>query len=174
MKKSTYIFLLIIFTCLLLGCGSSKTKTTATTKTTSKAVVTSTIKEVSSIETKYYGDTLKGKIPLPKLTEKPTVISFESGGTKLDVTLTDNSFSYKVTPKHVATTTINSVKESDTKAVADVEQVQEVKTVKIEEPWRPPWWSYVIVIVIIGGAFYYIKTKINPFKSLLKLILKLF
>lgn len=172
MKKSIYIFLLIIFTCFLLGCSSTKTKVAATTKTTAKAVVTSKIKEVKSIETKHFGDTLKGAIPLPELTEKPTVIRVESGGTILDLVLTNNTLAYKVTPKHIATTTINSVKESDTKAVADVVQVQKVKAVQIKQPWRPPWLliSLVIAIVVIGTIAYYLK----PIKSLLKPILKLF
>ena len=171
MKLTLKILLTLSIIYLLNGCGTTKIKSSTATKTTVKSVETKAVKEVVNIETKHFGDTLKGVMPLPKLTKEPVVLTVESGGTKLDLILTDNKLTYKVVPKHIATTTINSVKESDTKAVADVVQVEEAKAVSIKEPWRPPWWSYLLfTAIIIGVVSYYLK----PIKTSLKPILKIF
>lgn len=173
MKRALKISLLITILFLMLGCGGKKKiSIAAVSKTTDKSVVTEKEKEDVTIETKHFGDTLKGTVPLPKLSKEPVKLMVESGGQKLEFEVTDNSLTYKSTPKHIATTTIHSVKESDKKAVADVVQVQEVKTVKIEKPWRPPWWWYALGIVVLVGVWYCIKFNLNPFSTLIKFIVR--
>ena len=172
MKILTKILLFIAICNLFVSCGTTKNKRSAATKTTVKTVATEVIKANVTVETKHFGDTLKGSMPLPKLTEKPTNITIESGGQKLDLAISKNTLVYTSTPKHIATTTIHSVNETDTKAVADVEQVQEVKTVNIKEPWRPPWWWYLVGAATIYLIYSYYTNKFAPIKNLLKTILK--
>jgi len=168
MKSLLKITFVIIVLCLMLGCRGSKAVATSATKTTDKSVVTASTKETVKAEIKHFGDTLKGTVPLPELTAKPVNFNFESGGQKLEFSLTESSLAYKATPKHLTTTMIHSVKESDIKAVADVEQVKETKTVKIVKPWRPPWWWYVIGLAVLYGVYYAVKNQLNPIKSIIK------
>ena len=168
MKAILKITFVIIVLCLMLGCRGSKAVATSATKTTDKSVVTASTKETVKAEIKHFGDTLKGTVPLPKLTATPVNIQVESGGQKLEFSLTESSLAYKATPKHLTTTTIHSVKESDIKAVADVVQVQETKTVNIVKPWRPPWWWYVIAATVLYGIYVSIKYQLNPIKSIIK------
>lgn len=170
MKLYSKIIILVTLCYLFVSCGSKKTTHTATAKTTAKTVETSVIKENLTTETKHFGDTLQGEMPLPVLTEIPTVLKVESGGQKLEFAITKNNIAYKSTPKHIATTTINSVKETDTKAVADVVQVQAVKDVKKQAPWRPPWWWYLIGVATIYLIYSYYKTKLTPIKNIAKRI----
>jgi len=172
MKNAIRIGLLISLCLLLLSCKSKKLTTTSNEKIIDKSVITVKEKEVTQSETKHYGDTLKGIVPLPKLSAKPINITVESGGQKLEFNVTENSLAYKATPKHIATTTLYSVKESDIKAVADVVRVQGTKTVKIVKPWRPPWWWYLIAAGVIIGIYYYVTTPLNPIKKIIKTILK--
>lgn len=169
MKNVLKIVLVFFAFYLMIGCGSTKTKSTTTSKVTDKSVKTEALKETTAIETKYFGDTLKGVIPLPVLSEKPVAIFVESGGQKLEFKVTDTSLAYVSTPKHIATITIHSVKETDIKAVADVVQVDKEIAVKTEKPWRPPWWCYLVVFVVLCGVGYYIKTRLNPITSLIQL-----
>lgn len=172
MNRAIKIGLLISLCLLLLSCKSKKLTTTSNEKIIDKSVITVKEKEVTQSETKHYGDTLKGIVPLPKLSDKPVLITVESGGQKLELSVTENSLAYKATPKHIATTTLYSVKESDTKAVADVVQVRSEKTVKPEKVWRPPWWWYAIAAGIVVGVYYYVTTPLNPVKKIIKTILK--
>jgi len=158
----------IIVLCLMLGCRGSKAVATSATKTTDKSVVTASTKETVKAEIKHFGDTLKGTVPLPELTAKPVNFNFESGGSSLAITVTKDRLQFKSTPKHLATTTISSVKESAIKAVADVEQVKETKTVKIVKPWRPPWWWYLIAATVLYGIYVSINSQLNPIKSIIK------
>ena len=169
MKPLIKIAFFFTFCYLLIGCGSKKQTTTAATKTTATAVTTNKIKEVVTTNTQHFGDTLKGILPLPVLTKEPVTLVVETGGQKLELDVTDTSITYKSTPKHIATTTIHSVKETDTKAVADVVQVKATKTVTTKKPWRPPWVliSIIIVVVVVIVVAYYlkpIKTFLKPFK----------
>ena len=168
MKAILKITFVIIILCLMLGCRGSKAVATSATKTTDKSVVTASTKETVKAEIKHFGDTLKGTVPLPELTAKPVNFNFESGGSSLAITVTKDRLQFKSTPKHIATTTIHSVKEFDIKAVADVVQVQETKTVNIKKQWRPPWWWYVTGLAVLYGVYYAIKYQLNPLKSIIK------
>lgn len=168
MKAILKITLVIIILCLMLGCRGSKAVATSATKTTDNSVVTASAKETVKAEIKHFGDTLKGNVPLPELTAKPVTFNFESGGSSLAITVTKDRLQFKSTPKHLATTTIHSVKESAIKAVADVEQVTETKTVNIVKPWRPPWWWYLIGAAALYGVYIAIKYQLNPINIIRK------
>jgi len=168
MKKLRYI---LVFTCAfyLLSCGSTKTKSTTATKTIVKEVLKNTVKELTVIEKKHFGDTLKGKVFLPKLTKKPTVLTFESGGAKLDIVLTENTLEYKATTKHIATTKTHKVKTMNSDKVVDAVQIKEVKEVELKTPWRPPWWLYITAIVVL---YYIFKPYLSPIKTIFKTTFK--
>lgn len=170
MKITLKYTLLITILFLMLGCGSKKSSTTAASKTVDKTVTSTVVKENVSVEIKHFGDTLQGEIPIPTLSKEPVKLVAESAGQRLEIELTDNKATYKSTSKHTATTTINSVKESDNKAVADVVQVQEVRSVNTTKPWRPPWWVYLAVIAVIIGVAYCIQFNLNPISTLIKYI----
>lgn len=164
MRTPIKILILAVSLCyLLMSCGSTKVKSATATKTTSKEVENTVIKEVTKAVTEHFGDTLKGSIPMPKLSNEPVNLVFESGGTKLELQLTNNTLSYKSTPKKIGSTTVNTLKETKTKKVADLEKVKKEKSVTIEKPWRPPLELTLILIVIASIAFIIIKKSLIPF-----------
>ncbi len=170
--KSKLKILLFFFICYLyLSCSTTKQKSSVATKITYKETKTAIVKENLTVKTKQFGDTLKGSMPLPKLADKPVILRVESSGISLDLALTKTTVAYKIIPKITSTTTINSVKETDTKAVADVVRVKKEKATQIQQPWRPPWWSYLLIVAILIGIVTYFS---KPIKSFLLPILKLF
>lgn len=172
MKRLIKISLLITILFLMLGCGSKKTSITAVSKITDKSVTTEAIKETTTVETKHFGDTLKGTIPLPKLSKEPVKLMVESGGQKLEFEVTDNSIAYKSIPKHIASTIIKSEKQAASKVATDVNVQQDLKVVKKQKPWRPPWWWYGIAIIVLVGIGHIIKQRLNPLSSINKFFTK--
>ena len=160
MKRLLTILPQILIFCLI-SCGGTKTVSTTVTNKKEVEDVKVNITETANIVTEHFGDTLKGVLPLPKLSKEPLRYKVSSGGAVLDLELTDSSLTYTAIPKHTGTTTANIVKTTNKDAVKTTNTVIEDQTKVVKHKWRPLIWLNLLVIAALIVAIKYFK---NPFK----------
>lgn len=158
--KSLLSFFLVFW---LVSCGSSKKlSTTAVNQTKTDTVQVVTTERTNTV-TEHYGDTLKGSLPLPELTEQPISYVVSSGGASLKISIDKKNLYYESLAKQTGTTTISSDKTTKINTGNKVATVVEKKVKEVQKPWQPPLWWYPVGIALLIGAYYIIKNRLNPF-----------
>lgn len=151
---------------LAFGCKTTKLVSSEVKVETAKKSESVVMADISRrLETTYYGDTISGRVPLPYLTKKPLYIPIESGGIKLELSLTDSSAEYRVISKPVARSTLSVVDSSSlvtlTQETASVVQIERESTKK--STWYPWWiWLATILAIAAGVIWVIIKKSIIP------------
>lgn len=162
MTRSLTITLPLILVFWLVGCGSAKTNSTAVTnqkQVNEKAIV---IKEKTNIVTEHFGDTLRGLMPLPKLGKLPIRYQVSSGGTTLNLEVTDSTLRYESIPKQNGKTTTNIDKTTTKNSSDKTDTVVTDHTTTVKHGWRPPFWMYLVALALIVVLVYCLK---NPLKT---------
>lgn len=163
MKRSLTLCFAFLFISWLVSCGSTK-KSSATAinqKALSEKAIT--ITEKINIVTNHIGDTLKGSVPLPELGKLPVRYQMSSSGTTLDLELTENNLTYKVTPKQVGKTSTNIDRSTKENSRDKVDAKMEDSNQSVNHPWRPPFLMYLMAIGLLIAAYYVFKNRLNPF-----------
>lgn len=113
-----------------------------------------------SYEVEWFGDGLKGKIPMPILSCTPVTIPIESDGISLELTLTDSHLGYQVSSKAVGRERIRSDLLVEQSNHRESEQTSEKE---VHRRSSLPWWIYLVIgtILIIGLGYLGTKVKYN-------------
>lgn len=111
-------------------------------------------------EIEWFGDGLKGKIPMPILSATPVTIPIESDGISLELTLTDSHLSYQASSKAVGRERITSdlLDQQSNHWESEQNSNQEV-----HRRSSLPWWMYLVIgtVLIIGLGYLATKVKYN-------------
>jgi len=147
------IITLVLALLILSSCKTVKRSSSQSSKSSRTETEAILVNREMKLETKHYGDTLKGLIPLriPR-GSVPITIPFESQGIALELTLTDSTVGYRAVAKPVARSQL-SYGESKTEDRSVTVEEQSSETAEVEKKSRGfPWWVWLIAIVAAALA----------------------
>jgi hypothetical protein len=146
---------------LLTSCKSVKRSSFMADKKTetTEAILTNSSRKIEEF---IYGDTLRGRMPLPVLSRIPVIIPIESKGISLELSIDDQEITYKAVAKPVARSTLyEDNREEITTKTETAEVVKETRKVK---RLFIPWWIILIAVIVIAVGVLRKATKIKiPF-----------
>ena len=169
-KKACLFGLLL----LLASCSVFKSNKTKTTIDEIQRIDLKS-KSVVQKQTKIYGDTIRGIIPLPELIElqdETIEIPVESTGLKLKFNIGKGQLQYQAIATPVAKTDINDNNDVQTNIQSD--QSMEHQSSNKKSVWRPPWWVWLVLVFLLVYNFTSLPSPFLFIKNLLNKLLKLF
>ncbi|MCH7400123.1 hypothetical protein MM236_19160 [Belliella sp. DSM 107340] len=136
---------------LLVSCRSVKKFSSDQTSTEAERMDELYSQFSRNLEIEEFGDTLKGRVPFPIDITKPTVITGESQGISLELTISDQGIGYKAIAKPVARSKLSY---SDTIGqISSIKEQSSSSTVREKEvKKRLPLWLYPVVVIVMFVA----------------------
>jgi len=166
LNSLTYICMALLCCIMFSSCGTRK----ATNQSNSELHQASEVKKeaISSVKTEtthYGGDTQKGVIPLPPVTDRPVSGKIESSGITFDYQISNGQLTYQAAAKPVARTASEVTVDSKTDSTGTLKwKVREKEKVKES---KPPWWLWLLLLLAVAAFVLFIFKKFsNPFKFL--------